>query len=466
VSDGTSHPTTAYDLVILGGGSGGYAAALRAAELGMTVVLVEKDKVGGTCLHRGCIPTKALLHAAEVAEGARHGADFGVKSTLEGIDMGGVNTYKDSVISRLYKGLEGLVKSRGITVVQGEGKLASANSVTVDGTTYTASKAVILATGSYARTLPGLEIDGGRVLTSDQALGLDYVPRSAVVLGGGVIGVEFASVWKSFGVDVTIVEALPHLVPLEDEANSKLLERAFRKRGIAFKLGARFSGVEHTATGVAVSLEDGTRIEADLLLVAVGRGPTSAGLGYEEAGIGMERGFVLADEFCRTNVPGVYAVGDLIPTPQLAHVGFGEGILVAEHIAGLNPKPIDYDGVPRIAYCDPEVASVGITEAVANERYGPDKVRTLTYDLAGNGKSQILKTAGAVKLVALEDGPVVGIHMVGARAGELMGEAQLIYNWEAYADDVASLIHPHPTQSEALGEAHLALAGKPLHVHG
>ncbi len=465
MSDGTS-PTTAYDLVILGGGSGGYAAALRAAELNMTVVLVEKDKVGGTCLHRGCIPTKALLHAAEVAEGARHGADFGVKSTLEGIDMAGVNTYKDSVVSRLYKGLEGLVKSRGITVVHGEGKLASANSVTVDGTTYTATKAVILATGSYARTLPGLEIDGGRVITSDQALGLDYVPRSAVVLGGGVIGVEFASVWKSFGVDVTIVEALPHLVPLEDEANSKLLERAFRKRGIAFKLGARFSGVEHTATGVAVSLEDGTRIEADVLLVAVGRGPTSAGLGYEEAGIGMERGFVLADEFCRTNVPGVYAVGDLIPTPQLAHVGFGEGILVAEHVAGLNPKPIDYDGVPRIAYCDPEVASVGITEAVANERYGTDKVRTLTYDLAGNGKSQILKTAGAVKLVALEDGPVVGIHMVGARVGELLAEAQLIYNWEAYADDVASLIHPHPTQSEALGEAHLALAGKPLHVHG
>ena len=466
MSDGTSHPTTAYDLVILGGGSGGYAAALRAAELDLTVVLVEKDKVGGTCLHRGCIPTKALLHAAEVAEGARHGADFGVKSTLEGIDMAGVNTYKDSVVSRLYKGLEGLVKSRGITVVHGEGKLASANSVTVDGTTYTANKAVILATGSYARTLPGLEIDGGRVITSDQALGLDYVPRSAVVLGGGVIGVEFASVWKSFGVDVTIVEALPHLVPLEDEANSKLLERAFRKRGIAFKLGARFSGVEHTATGVAVTLEDGTRIEADILLVAVGRGPTSAGLGYEEAGIGMERGFVLADEFCRTNVPGVYAVGDLIPTPQLAHVGFGEGILVAEHIAGLNPKPIDYDGVPRIAYCDPEVASVGITEAAANERYGADKVRTLTYDLAGNGKSQILKTAGAVKLVALEDGPVVGIHMVGARVGELLAEAQLIYNWEAYADDVASLIHPHPTQSEALGEAHLALAGKPLHVHG
>ena len=203
-----------------------------------------------------------------------------------------------------------------------------------------------------------------------------------------------------------------------------------------------------------------------MLLVAVGRGPVSADLGYEEAGVAIERGFVLADEFCRTSVPGVYAVGDLIPTLQLAHVGFAEGILVAEHIAGLNPRPIDYDGVPRIAYCDPEVASVGITEATARERYGDDKVRTLTYDLAGNGKSQILKTAGAVKLVALADGPVVGVHMVGARVGELLAEAQLIYNWEAYADDVAALIHPHPTQSEAVGEAHLALAGKPLHTHG
>jgi dihydrolipoamide dehydrogenase len=457
---------TTYDLVILGAGSGGYAAALRAAELGLTVALVEKGKVGGTCLHNGCIPTKALLHAAEVADATRHSADFGVNASLEGIDMAGVNSYKDGVVARLFKGLEGLVKSRGITVVRGSGRLTSPTTVEVDGTTYTARKAVILATGSYARTLPGLEIDGTRVITSDQALTLDHVPASAVVLGGGVIGVEFASVWKSFGVDVTIVEALPHLVPLEDESSSKLLERAFRKRGIAFKLGARFAGVQHNDTGVTVSLEDGTTIDAELLLVAVGRGPVSADLGYAEAGIAIERGFVLADEFCRTNVPGVYAVGDLIPTLQLAHVGFGEGILVAEHIAGLNPKPIDYDGVPRIAYCDPEVASVGITEAVAIERYGADKVKTVVYDLAGNGKSQILKTAGAVKLVAVEDGPVVGIHMVGARVGELLAEGQLIYNWEAYADDVASLIHPHPTQSEALGEAHLALAGKPLHVHG
>jgi dihydrolipoamide dehydrogenase len=454
-----------FDIVILGGGSGGYATALRAAELGLSVALIERDKVGGTCLHYGCIPTKALLHAAEVADAARESEQFGIRATFDGVDMAGVHAYKDGVVSRLHKGLQGLVKSRGITYVEGEGRLVSPTTVRVGDTDYT-GRNVVLATGSYARSLPGLDIDGGRVITSDHALRLDYVPRSAVVLGGGVIGVEFASVWRSLGAEVTIVEALPHLVPAEEEASSKLLERAFRKRGIAFELGARFSGVEHTAAGVRVSLESGKTFDADVLLVAVGRGPRSQGLGYEEVGVAMERGFVTVDEFCRTNVPGVYAVGDVIPTLQLAHVGFQEGILVAEHIAGLNPRPIDYDGVPRIAYCDPEVASVGITEATAKERYGEDKVKTLVYDLGGNGKSQILKTAGAVKLVALVDGPVVGVHMVGARVGELLAEGQLIYNWEAYADDVASLIHPHPTQSEALGEAHLALAGKPLHVHG
>ena len=455
---------TTFDLVILGGGSGGYACALRAAELGLSVALVEKDKVGGTCLHYGCIPTKALLHAAEVADSARESAQFGVKATFDGIDMDGVNSYKDQVTGRLYKGLQGLIKSRGITYVEGEGRLSSPTTVSVGDQTYT-GRHVVLATGSYARTLPGLEVDGGRVMTSDHALRLDYVPRSAVILGGGVIGVEFASVWKSFGADVTIVEALPHLVPLEDEASSKQLERAFRKRGIAFEIGVRFSGVEHTATGVKVTLENGKSLEADILLVAVGRGPVSADLGYEAAGVSVDRGYVLVDEFCRTGVPGVYAVGDLIPTLQLAHVGFQEGILVAEHIGGLSPRPIDYDGVPRIAYCEPEVASVGITEAQAKERYGEDKVKVITYDLGGNGKSQILKTSGAVKLVAVADGPVVGVHMVGARVGELLAEAQLIYNWEAYADDVAALIHPHPTQSEAIGEAHLALAGKPLHAH-
>jgi dihydrolipoamide dehydrogenase len=452
-----------HDVVVLGGGSGGYACALRAAQLGLSVVLVEQDKVGGTCLHRGCIPTKALLHSGEVADAARESEQFGVKATFDGIDMPAVNTYKDSVVARLYKGLQGLAKSRGITIVTGTGRLVAPDAVEVDGTTYR-GRHVVLASGSVPRSLPGLQIDGARVITSDHALALDYVPRSAVILGGGVIGVEFASVWKSFGCDVTIVEALPHLLPLEDEALSKQLERAYRRRGIGYELGSRFSGVEQTATGVTVSLEGGKTIDADLLLVAVGRGPVSEGLGYAEQGVQMDRGYVLVDDHCRTNVPQVYAVGDLIPTLQLAHVGFAEGIFVAEQIAGLAPRPIDYAGVPRVTYSEPEVASVGLTEAQARERYG-ESIVTTTYDLAGNGKSQILKTAGLVKLVAVPDGPVVGVHLIGSRVSELLAEGQLIVNWEAYAADVAPLLHAHPTQSEAMGEAHLALAGKPLHAH-
>jgi dihydrolipoamide dehydrogenase len=456
---------TDVDLVILGCGSGGYAAALRAAELDMSVVLIDKAELGGTCLHRGCIPTKALLHAGEVADLARESEQFGVNATFESVDAAGVRKYQEGVVSRLYKGLQGLVKGRGIEFVSGEGRLVSATAVQVGDTTYT-GKHVLLATGSVPRTLPGLEVDGQRVLFSDHALKLDRVPKSVVILGGGVIGVEFASIWKSFGAEVTVVEALPHLVPLEDEASSKLLERAFRRRGITAKLGARFSGVEHTEQGVRVTLESGDQLEAELLLVAVGRGPVSADLGYEEVGVALDRGFVKVDAYCQTNIPTISAVGDLIQTPQLAHVGFGEGILVAERLAGLPVVPIDYAGVPRVTYSEPEVASVGLTEAQAVEKYGADSIKTLTYDLAGNGKSQILKTAGAVKLIQEKDGPVVGVHMVGSRVGELLAEAQLIYNWEALPSEVAQLIHAHPTQSEAVGEAHLALAGKPLHAHG
>ncbi len=453
-----------FDVVILGGGSGGYATALRAVQLNLSVALIEKDKLGGTCLHRGCIPTKALLHAGEVADQTRESEQFGIKAELLGVDMTGVNAYKDGVVDRLYKGLQGLVKSAKITYIEGPGKLVAPNAIEVNGERVV-GKNIVLATGSFAKTLPGLEIDGTRVLTSDHALMLDRLPASAIILGGGVIGSEFASAWKSLGSDVTIIEALPHLVALEDEDCSKQVERAFRKRGINFKLGKPFEKVETTDTGVKVTIAGGETIEAELLLVAVGRGPVTANLGYEDNGVKTDRGFVPTDERLRTNVAGIFAVGDIVPGLQLAHRGFAQGIFVAEEIAGLNPAPIDETGIPRVTYCDPEVASMGLTEKVAKEKHGAENVTTYNYNLGGNGKSQILKTAGFVKLVRLNDGPVIGVHMVGARVGELVGEAQLIYNWEAFPAEVAQLVHAHPTQSEALGEAHLALAGKPLHAH-
>ena len=450
-----------FDIVILGGGSGGYACALRAAELGLSVALVEKGKLGGTCLHMGCIPTKALLHAAEVADTAREGQQFGVKTTFESVDMSGVNAYKDGVVASLYKGLQGLVKSKTIEYVEGEGHLVAKNTIEVGGRQLV-GKNIVLATGSQAKSLPGLDITG-RIMTSEQALFLDFVPPRVVVLGGGVIGVEFASVFKSFGSEVTIIEALPRLVAAEDEAISKQLERSFRKRKISFKTGVKFSGVTQSGDVVSVSLESGETIEADLLLVAVGRGPVTAGLGYEEAGVTLDRGFVLANERCQTNIEGIYAVGDIVPGLQLAHRGFAQGIFVAEQIAGLNPPVIDEMGIPRVTYCDPEIASIGYTETQAKEKFG--EIETYDYSLGGNGKSQILATQGFIKLVRQKDGPVVGVHMIGARMGEQVGEAQLIYNWEALPSDVAQLIHAHPTQNEALGEAHLALAGKPLHAH-
>jgi dihydrolipoyl dehydrogenase len=458
-----------YDIVILGGGSGGYACALRAAEFGKRVALIEKDKVGGTCLHRGCIPTKALLHAAEVADSSRESEKFGVRSSFEGIEMPAVLSYQQGVVERLWKGLQSTIASRKIDTIYGEGRLASRTSVTVNGANYTGDH-VVLATGSVPRSLPGLTVDGVRVITSDDALKLDRVPSSVVILGGGVIGVEFASVWRSFGAEVTIVEMAPQLLPLEDEASAKVLQRVFRRRGIGQELGKPFQSVAYTDSGVRVTLADGKQLDAELLLVAVGRGPVSANLGYEENGVSVTRGFVDVDPLCRTAVPTISAVGDLINTPQLAHVGFGEGIGVAERLGGLDVRPIDYDGVPRITYSDPEVASVGITSAQAAARGIP--VVEVNYPLGGNGRSVILQTQGQAKVIAEapstrggQPGRVLGVHLVGSRVGELIAEAQLIFNWDAEPDDVAALIHPHPTQSEIIGEAHLALAGKPLHFH-
>ncbi|MDO5535818.1 MAG: dihydrolipoyl dehydrogenase [Propionibacteriaceae bacterium] len=455
--------TDTFDIVILGGGSGGYACALRAAQLGLSVALVEKDLLGGTCLHRGCIPTKALLHSAEVAENARHSENFGVKASFEGIDMPAVLSYKDAVVGRLHKGLIGLVKSAKVTYVEGHGRVVGRDTVEVDGRRLT-GRHLVLATGSRPATLPGIEITG-RVMTSDGALVLDEVPPRVVVLGGGVIGCELASVYRSFGSEVTIVEALPRLVAAEDPAVSKALERAFKKRKITLKTGTRSSGVTQNGDVVTVDLEGGTSIEADLVLVAVGRGPVTEGLGYEDIGLTLERGHVITDERCRTGVDGVWAVGDIVPGLQLAHRGFAQGIFVAEDIAGLDPQPLDEATIPRITYTEPEVASVGLTEEKAKEIYGADAVESVEFNLGGNGKSQMLATAGFVKVVRTKDGPVVGIHMVGSRMGEQIGEAQLIVGWEALPEEVAQFVHAHPTQNEAVGEAHMALAGRPLHAH-
>jgi dihydrolipoamide dehydrogenase len=450
-----------FDILVLGGGSGGYATALRAVQLGFSVGLVEKAKLGGTCLHNGCIPTKALLHSAELADHARDSAKYGVNVTLDSIDMSAVNAYKDGIIAGKYKGLQGLIKSKGITVIEGEGKLQGTDTVVVNGTAYK-GKNIVLATGSYSRTLPGLEI-GGKVITSDEALTMDTIPKSAIILGGGVIGVEFASVWKSFGVDVTIVEGLPSLVPNEDAAIVKNFERAFKKRGIKFSTGVFFQGVEQNGDGVKVTLVDGKTFEADLLLVAVGRGPVTANLGFEDAGITIDRGFVITNERLHTGVGNIYAVGDIVPGVQLAHRGYQQGIFVAEEIAGLKPAIVEDVNIPKVTYSEPEIATVGYTERAAKEKFGDDQIQIQEYNLAGNGKSSILGTGGLVKLVRQKDGPVVGVHMIGSRMGEQIGEAQLIVNWEAYPEDVAQLLHAHPTQNEALGEAHLALAGKALH---
>ena len=452
-----------FDIVVLGGGSAGYAVALRAVQLGKTVAIVEKDKLGGTCLHRGCVPTKATLHSAELADEARSASKYGVDVELKGVDAAKVKEFRDGIVSSKFKGLQGLIASKKeITLFEGEGKLTSGTTVDVSGTTIT-GKNIVLATGSYSKSLPGLDITG-RVITSEQALQMDWTPKRAVVLGGGVIGVEFASLWRSFGAEVTIIEGLPHLVPNEEESISKTLERSFKKRGIAFKLGARFSGVEQTDQGVVVSTEAGDKFEADVLLVAVGRGPVTQNMGYEEAGINLDRGFVTVNDRLETSVKGVYAVGDIVPGLQLAHRGYQQGIFVAEEIAGLNPRVVEDVNIPKITYCEPQVASVGYSEAKAKEIHGDDAIEAYEYNLAGNAKSSILGTSGFAKMVRVKDGPIVGVHMIGARVGELIGEAQLIVNWDAYPEDVASLVHAHPTQNEVLGEAAMKLAGQPLHA--
>ena len=455
-----------YDVVVIGAGTGGYSAALRAAELGHRVAIVERDqRLGGTCLLRGCIPTKALLRSAEVLDTVERASEWGVKAAGEP-DWSAIVAFEEAMVDKNVKGLTGLVQLRKIDVLQGSARLLPGPIVEVDGERLEASN-VVLATGSAPRLLPGLQV-GPRVITSDQALAYDRIPTSAVVIGAGAVGLEFASMYRSFGADVTVLEALPRLAPLEDEDLSKDIARAFRKRAITTVAGASVTSITESETEATVTYEAGgrsTTVAADVCLVAIGRGPVTEGLGLADAGVAMhEKGYVQVDDQLRTSVAGVWAVGDVAATPlQLAHVAFTEGIAVAERITGMPVPPIEYAQIPRVTYCTPEIASVGLTEAQAREA-GHDVV-VERLDLRAIGKANIVGEGGSVKVVAdRDDGPVLGVHMIGPHVTDLIAEAMLITSWEASPSDVAAHIHPHPTLSEGIGESMLALAGKALHT--
>ncbi|MEX0952851.1 MAG: dihydrolipoyl dehydrogenase [Nitriliruptoraceae bacterium] len=464
------------DVIVLGGGTGGYSTALRAAQLGLDVVLVEKAKVGGTCLHWGCIPTKAVLQSAEMAEHAQEAADFGVNLDYQGVEAAAINAHKDAVVDRMWKGLQGALKGRGVETLIGEGRLTAADTVEVtleDGESRTVrAPSVVVATGSVPRELPFARFDGKRIISSDHALTLEKLPKKAVILGSGAVGMEFATAWHAFGVEVVVVELLDRLLPLEDADSSKEIARAYKRRGITTMTGAKMTDVSATQRSVTCTVDTGKgteEIRADVLLVAVGRRPVTEDAGLEAAGVTVnEQGFVEVDEYCRTSVPGIWAVGDVIQTLGLAHASFGEGMLVADQLGGVEAAPIDYLGVPRVTYSHPEVASVGYTEQQAIDA-GHDVV-VERYPLQALGRAQIAKASGMVKLIASKDedapggaGRILGVHIVGPRATDMIAEGQLIYGWEALASDVAPLIHAHPSFSEAIGEAHLALAGRALH---
>jgi dihydrolipoyl dehydrogenase len=454
----------AYDVVVIGAGTGGYSSALRASQLGKRVAMVERDeRLGGTCLLRGCIPTKALLQSASVMDTVSRSDEWGIKASGEP-DWSAVLGFQEKMVDKNVKGLTGLVRHRGIDVLKGTARLLPGPAVEVDGHRVEASE-VILASGSAPKLLPGIE-PSDRVITSNEALTLGFIPETAVVIGAGAVGLEFASFYRSLGAEVTLVEALPRLAPLEDEEVSKEIGRAFRKRGIRSHAGAavrvvRQDGERVEVTFVADGQEKSTWV--DICLVAVGRGPVTEGLDLAQAGVELtERGFVKVDAALRTTAPHVWAVGDVADTPlQLAHVAFTEGYAVAERIGGIEVPEIEYANIPRVTYCTPEIASVGLTEAQARER--GLEIETEKLDLRGVGKANIVGEGGFVKVIAETDGTVRGVHMIGPHVTDLIAEGMLITSWEATVEDVAALIHPHPTLSEGVGEAFLALAGKPLH---
>ncbi len=474
----TDDPGQDHDVVVLGGGTGGYSTALRAADLGLSVALVEQDLVGGTCLHRGCIPSKALLQAASVMEAVDDDARrWGIKATVEQVDPAALAAARDEVVDKNYKGLLGHLRHSRVTIFKGHGRLTSPRSVLVSPrpgselgapVELRARRGVVVATGSTPRELPGIPSDGQRVLTSDDATRSDRIPRSAIVVGAGAVGVEFASFYRAFGAEVTLVEVLERVLPAEDPDVSRELHRALRRKGVKVLVGARVQEATVSDQGVSVTVTDANgahALAADLLLSAVGRSPASDGTGLDELGIERDRGFVVPADWGRleTRVPGVHVVGDLLPPPSLAlaHASFAEGLLVAEVLAGLPGVPVRYEGVVRATYSLPEAASVGLSEPQARE-LGYDVVVN-RFPLTGVAKGLIYGQGGMVKVVAQKNGPVLGIHLVGPHVTELAAEAMLITNWEALPSEVAELVHPHPSLSEAIGEAHLTLAGRRLH---
>jgi dihydrolipoamide dehydrogenase len=468
-----------YELIVLGGGTGGYSCALRAAGLGLQVALVEKAKVGGTCLHWGCIPTKAFLMAGEVAEHAQESEHYGVKASFDGIDMERVLAYKANIVDANFKGLQGTLKARGVDVISGTGTLKDSKTLVVatdEGErTLSASKGLVLATGSAPRDvpIPGADRDETLVITSDEAMYLDRVPQRPIILGASAVGVEFATVWHSYGAEeVTIVEMEGAVVPREDIDTQKAFAKDLRKRGIKALVGTKATKVEKGEGSVRVTVENGkgeeSSLEGDLLMVAVGRRPVTEDMGFEEAGVSLDRGFVTVDELCRPGPEGMYAIGDILPPPSLglAHASFAEGLLVAEHVAGKKVRPIDYSGVPRVYYSHPEIGSVGLNEQDIKAE-GIEYVKKM-FPFSHNARAMMQRGTGHVKVLAAKgsegrEGKVLGVHIVGPKATDLIAEAQLIYNWEALPSEVAEFIHPHPSLAEAVGEAHLALVDRAFH---
>jgi dihydrolipoamide dehydrogenase len=471
-----------YDVIVIGAGTGGYVAAIRAAQLGLKTAVVEKQKaLGGTCLLWGCIPTKALLEHAHAVKVVQHAKEWGitigeaaVNAATVGVDMGQVQSRKDRIVTGLTKGVEFLFKKNKIDWIKGTARLTGNGGVEVfEGETQTlrARKDIIVATGSFARGVPGIEIDRKRIITSDEAVGLREVPKSLVIMGSGAVGVEFASIFRRFGSDVTILELLPRLVPVEDEAVSAELEKSFRKQGITSHTGAKVTGAKVNGDGVDidVQLADGSaqKLRADYLLVATGRGPVTTGLNAEGLGLQMEKGYIKVDTMYRTNVPGISAIGDVItidgPHPQLAHVSSAEGIVAAERIAGVETRAINYDHVPGCTYCDPEIGSVGLTEAKAKARGYDVRVGIFPFGILGRAK-MAGETDGFVKIVADKKyDELLGVHMIGLRSTELVAEATVALQLESTVEDLIRTIHAHPTMAEAIGEAAHATHGAAIH---